>query len=139
MKTRTTAASALALVSLMSCSALAQDSTTAQTPAAITTPNGGRMATDQTSASALLNKSVLNMANESIGDVNDVIIGGDGRVLSVIIGVGGFLGMGEKAVALPFDQLTISKDKNNELVVQTQATKASLQAAPQYVKPDGRT
>jgi hypothetical protein len=47
--------------------------------------------------------------------------------------------MGEKDVALSFDQLTFVRDKNNGLVVSTDATKESLQAAPAYTKPDERS
>ena len=54
---------------------------------------------DQISASALLNENVVNAANETIGDVNDVLLDKNGKVASVIVGVGGFLGMGEKNVA----------------------------------------
>ena len=82
---------------------------------------------------------MLNEANESIGDVNDVIIEPDGKVASVIIGVGGFLGMGEKDVALAFDQLAIGMNKDNDLVVKTSATKEMLQSAPQYMKSGKRS
>ena len=55
-----------------------------------------------------------------------------------IVVVGGFLGMGEKDVALTFDQLSFATDSNDPLVVKTNATKESLQAAPQHTKPDKR-
>ena len=86
------------------------------------------------SARQLLSENVVNAANESIGDINDVLIGHDGKVAAVIVGVGGFLGMGEKDVALPYDQLTFSKDGNNTLIVGTRATKESLETAPEYRK-----
>ena len=77
---------------------------------------------DQISASALLNENVVNSANESIGDVNDVMLDKDGKVAAVIVGVGGFLGMGEKDVALTFDQLKFTNN-GNDLVVTSNATK----------------
>ena len=83
------------------------------------------------SASALLNENVVNANNEAIGDVNDVLLGKDGKVVSVVVGVGGFLGMGEKDVALTFDQLKFTNN-GNDLVVTSNATKESLQAAPAY-------
>jgi sporulation protein YlmC with PRC-barrel domain len=86
---------------------------------------------DQISASALLNENVVNSANESIGDVNDVMLDKDGKVAAVIVGVGGFLGLGEKDVALTFDQLKFTNN-GNDLVVTSNATKESLQAAPAY-------
>ena len=91
------------------------------------------------SAKELLSENVVNAANESIGDINDVLIGQDGKVAAVIVGVGGFLGMGEKDVALPYDQLTFSKDGNNTLIVGTSATKASLEAAPEYSRSGDRS
>ena len=87
------------------------------------------------SAKELLSENVVNAANESIGDINDVLIDHDGKVAAVIVGVGGFLGMGEKDVALPYDQLTFAKDGNSTLIVGTTATKESLEEAPEYRRP----
>ena len=92
------------------------------------------MTTGEISASELLNENVVNAANETVGDVNDVILDANGKVASIIVGVGGFLGMGEKDVALSFDQLSFARDNDNGLVVSTNATKESLQAAPAYIK-----
>ena len=88
----------------------------------------------EVSAKELLSENVVNAANESIGDINDVLIDREGKVAAVIVGVGGFLGMGEKDVALPYDQLTFSKDANSTLIVGTRATKESLETAPEYRK-----
>jgi hypothetical protein len=89
-------------------------------------------------ASKLLNESVRNKANESIGDINDVVIDKSGKVAQVIVGVGGFLGLGEKDVALSFDQLSFATDNDGDLTVTTEATKESLQSAPAYEKPGAR-
>jgi hypothetical protein len=48
----------------------------------------------------LVGKDVYGADNEDIGEINDVIVGQDGRVIAVIVGVGGFLGIGEKNVAV---------------------------------------
>ena len=93
---------------------------------------GDQLTSGQISASKLLDETVMNEANESIGDVNDVILDSSGKVALVIVGVGGFLGLGEKNVALSFDQLKFAKDDDNDLVVTTNSTKDSLQAAPAY-------
>jgi sporulation protein YlmC with PRC-barrel domain len=90
------------------------------------------------SAKELLDAAVVNAANESVGDVNDVLIDHDGKVAAVIVGVGGFLGMGEKDVALPYDQLAFAKDPDGKLVVGTNATKENLEIAPEYVAPAER-
>jgi sporulation protein YlmC with PRC-barrel domain len=87
------------------------------------------------SAKELLDAAVVNSAHETVGDINDVLIDRDGKIAAVIVGVGGFLGMGEKDVALPYDQLTFAKDATSKLVVGTSTTKESLQVAPEYVAP----
>jgi sporulation protein YlmC with PRC-barrel domain len=56
-------------------------------------------------ASKLAGVNVYNEANEKIGDINDVILDKSGKAEKVILGVGGFLGMGEHYVAIPFDKL----------------------------------
>jgi sporulation protein YlmC with PRC-barrel domain len=95
---------------------------------------GDAMTAGQISASELLDETVMNEANESVGDVNDVLIDTNGKIASVIVGVGGFLGMGEKNVALSFENLKFAKDKDNDLVVTTNVTKETLQATPAYTK-----
>jgi len=127
-----------ALVALMALPVLAQD---APEPAVEKAPaeRSATLDASDVSAKALLNESVKNAANETIGDINDVLISGDGKVAAVIVGVGGFLGMGEKNVALPYDQLVFAKDVGDDLVVTTSATKESLETAPEYIKPEDRS
>jgi putative membrane protein len=56
-------------------------------------------------ASQLRGLNVYNNNNEKIGDINDVLVDRDGRIEAVVIGVGGFLGIGEHDVAVPFKAL----------------------------------
>jgi sporulation protein YlmC with PRC-barrel domain len=56
-------------------------------------------------ASKLVGVKVYNDANETIGDINEVILDRSGKVANVILGVGGFLGIGEHYVAVAFDKL----------------------------------
>jgi sporulation protein YlmC with PRC-barrel domain len=56
-------------------------------------------------ASKLVGVNVYNEANDKIGDINEVILDKSGKVANVILGVGGFLGMGEHYVAVDFDKL----------------------------------
>jgi hypothetical protein len=51
---------------------------------------------DSILGSSLIGSTVYTPANETVGDINDLIIGLDGKVQGVVIGVGGFLGLGEK-------------------------------------------
>ena len=56
-------------------------------------------------ASKLVGVDVYNDANEKIGDISEIILDKSGKVANVIIGVGGFLGMGEHYVAVAYDKL----------------------------------
>ena len=53
----------------------------------------------------LWHKSVYNAAGQSIGDLNDILFDKDGKVSALVVGVGGFLGLGEKNVAVDWDQV----------------------------------
>ncbi len=55
--------------------------------------------------SKLVGLNVYNDSNEKLGDINELLIDNTGKVQAVIIGVGGFLGMGEHNVAVTFDKL----------------------------------
>ena len=56
-------------------------------------------------ASKLMGLDVYNEANEKLGDVNELILDKDGKINAVVIGVGGFLGMGEHDIAVTMDKL----------------------------------
>lgn len=85
-------------------------------------------------ATKFIGSSVYTAANENIGDINDMIFDDKGMIKAVIIGVGGFLGMGEKDVALPLDKITITKDENNAVKLTIQATRDELDKAPAFDK-----
>ncbi len=55
--------------------------------------------------SKLVGLNVYNTSNEKVGDVSELLIDNSGKVTAVILGVGGFLGVGEQNVAVNFDQL----------------------------------
>jgi sporulation protein YlmC with PRC-barrel domain len=55
--------------------------------------------------SALIGRSVLNSAGEILGDIEDIIIDEQGKVVAVVIGVGGFLGIGEKGIGVRYTDL----------------------------------
>jgi sporulation protein YlmC with PRC-barrel domain len=94
-------ATALVTTALMTGAATAQTTTTTRTDA-----NQAAMHRDgEWRASKLVGVNVYNEANEKIGDINEVILDKSGKVANVILGVGGFLGMGEHYVAVAFDQL----------------------------------
>jgi hypothetical protein len=77
-----------------------QPATQAQSPGAAKAIE--RAQPNQVMGSDLRGARVYSANNENIGDVNDFLMSRDGRIDALIIGVGGFLGIGEKRVALPF-------------------------------------
>ncbi|MBU1213439.1 MAG: PRC-barrel domain-containing protein [Alphaproteobacteria bacterium] len=87
---------------------------------------------DQWRASKLIGQPVNNAGNEKIGDINDFVLASDGSIEHVLVGVGGFLGLGEKVVALKFDELTFTKGTDGKYLISTAATKKSLEAAPEW-------
>jgi sporulation protein YlmC with PRC-barrel domain len=92
----------------------------------------------QISANDYIGKPVHNAENNSIGDVNDLIMEEEGGIVAAVIGVGGFLGIGEKDVAVPMDKITMTRDaeNNNEVRLTTTETAESLQAAPEFMTLD---
>jgi len=85
----------------------------------------------QISANDYIGKGVYNAENKSIGDVNDLIFEEKGGIVAAVIGVGGFLGIGEKSVAVPMDKITVGRE-NNEVKLTTTETAEALQAAPEF-------
>jgi putative membrane protein len=89
------------------------------------------------SISTYYNKDVYDTQDNKIGDVNDILLDKDGRLSTAIIGVGGFLGVGEKDVAVPFKTLKIS-EKGGDRYLVINATKEALEKAPGYVYDQGK-
>lgn len=59
----------------------------------------------------LLNRDIYNELDEKIGDLRDVVLGADGRVQYYVIGVGGFLGIGEHDVRISCDHIEHTPDR----------------------------
>jgi len=89
---------------------------------------------------------VYNDRNEKIGTVDDVLLDQHGSVKGVVIGVGGFLGVGERNIAVPFNelhwQMNTTRTGNGQQVAQDTnhparatlpgVTKEQLQQAPEF-------
>ncbi|KQW31526.1 photosystem reaction center subunit H [Rhizobium sp. Root274] len=67
-------------------------------------------AENQISVNDFMGQAIYTADNQSIGDINDLLVQNDGGVVAAIVGVGGFLGIGEKNVAIPFDKITITRE-----------------------------
>jgi sporulation protein YlmC with PRC-barrel domain len=77
------------------------------------------------------NQSVYDAKDNKIGDINDLLVEKDGKISAAIIGVGGFLGAGEKNVAIPFTALKLT-EKNGKRYLVIDTTKEALNKAPGY-------
>src|SRR3954447_6075695 len=77
--------------------------TSKDTPAAASSSNASYQGNWR--ASKMVGLNVYNNNNESIGSINDLLTDKSGNIKAVVIGVGGFLGVGEHLVAVPFDQV----------------------------------
>jgi sporulation protein YlmC with PRC-barrel domain len=125
--------STTALVALLATGAVAQDAAAPApgTDSQLLTKGYSIVDTDGL-ASKLLGFPVYSSAAndaERVGEINDLVINEDGSVGAVIIGVGGFLGIGEKNVAVEYDllQWTTAEDNSERIVLET--TKEALNAA----------
>lgn len=80
----------------------------------------------------LIGQNIVNASGETVGEVESVVIDGNGNVKYIIAGVGGFLGLGEKHVALLWDELTITGNGDQ---VMANVTKGQLEALPEHRFP----
>ena len=94
----------------------------------------------QMRSSDLVGKTVSNRLDQKIGTIDNLLIGRDGRIEYAVVGVGGFLGVGEKLVAVPYTELKIEGD-----AVLLDRTAEQLKALPGFkyrqqaaIAPGGR-
>ncbi|MBP1294181.1 PRC-barrel domain-containing protein [Bradyrhizobium elkanii] len=74
-------------------------------PAATAKPADKMLLKDNWRASKLMGLNVYNEANEKLGDINELLVDKNGKINAVVIGIGGFLGMGEHDIAVSMDKL----------------------------------
>lgn len=98
----------------------------ATAPSSVQAPR--HMGSTEMRASKVIGSSVYDTGNQKIGSIADLIVDRDGKVSDVVIGVGGFLGTGDKNVAVKMAELKRGKD--NHLVLG--ATKDALKQMPAY-------
>ena len=94
--------------------------------------------------SKLIGASVYGPDNKSIGKIDDVIVASDGQIKAAVIGVGGFLGVGEKDVAVPFNSLQVMRKADSSSIdkITVTYTKDQLKNAPKfayYQAPNSRS
>ena len=91
-------------------------------------------AEDEVSANTYIGQDLYNMEEENIGTISDLIFSADGDVTTAVVGVGGFLGIGQKDVGVNFDMIEIQTEPDSDDVRLTiDATEETLTDAPEFV------
>jgi sporulation protein YlmC with PRC-barrel domain len=113
-------------------------------PAATTTDNTATAAIDKASLTELpvdkistndfVGTTVYGADDAKVGEIGDVVLSTDKKVDAVIVDVGGFLGMGEKQVAVGLEKLKFMADKDGNRYLYTNFTKDQLEAQTAYDK-----
>ena len=91
-----------------------------------------KQASDDWLASNLIGQLVYNAQDEMVGDINDLVTDHSGKIVAVLVGSGGFLGLGEKDVALRFEDLRLAREDNDSIKIVADVSKERLAAAPDY-------
>ena len=87
---------------------------------------------EELTAENLIGTTVYGVNEENVGEVGDLVLSQDGQIDAVILDVGGFLGIGEKEVAIGMDRLEVMRDENGNRYLYTPFTQEQLEAQPEY-------
>src|SRR5829696_4432833 len=116
-------------------------STTTTTEQPATTDQSATQTTEQALAapagflaSNVIGATVYSQDDQSIGDINDIILSPQGQPSQVVVGVGGFLGMGEKDVVLDMSKLQMAATSDGNLKIVVQTTQDELKNMPAFTK-----
>ena len=91
------------------------------------------VAATELTADDFTGKRVYGVDGEDIGEISDLVMSSEGQVEQAVLDVGGFLGIGERKIAVPLDELQLTRNADGDLRVYIQATQAQLEAQPEYV------
>ncbi|MCC6735563.1 MAG: PRC-barrel domain-containing protein [Bauldia sp.] len=94
-------------------------------------------AADELLVTDLLGRAVFNLAEESLGTVDDIVYSYEGDAVALVVGVGGFLGIGVKNVAIAYDAVALTMD-GDELRLVVDASREALDAAAAFQTLDER-
>lgn len=89
----------------------------------------------QISSEKLIGRDIRTAQDKTVGEIKSVLLGADGRVRAVVVGVGGFLGLGDREVAIDWNNLRV---RNNGEVIVTELTEDQLRSLPEYKYADPR-
>ena len=93
-----------------------------------------QVATGDYTADDLTGRTVYGANDENIGEVGDVLLSSDNQIEGFVINVGGFLGLGEKEVAISPENLDIRADADGGITVFTPFTEEQLEAQPEFTE-----
>ena len=79
----------------------------------------------------LTGSTLYGVNDENIGEIGDLILSPEGQVEGVLVEIGGFLGLGEREVQIPFDRMSIMQSENGDLRAYIDATEEELEAMPE--------
>jgi hypothetical protein len=96
-----------------------------------TTSTGDFNANGDVSANAVIGANVKNGNKDTVGSVEDLYVDASGNIKTVVLSVGGFLGLGSKNVAVKWSDLKQSRD-GKSVVLTTSMSKDDLKALPDY-------
>ena len=83
-------------------------------------------------SSETIGQAVYNRTDERIGEVGELLIDSSGRILAAVVGVGGFLGIGERSVAIAYRAFEMSRGPDGKPRLVINVDKATLKNAPEY-------
>jgi hypothetical protein len=83
----------------------------------------------------VIGKDVVNVMDEKVGTIADLVMDQDQKLVGVVLSVGGFLGIGEKWVAIPVDQIDFPTDEQPARLLAA-VTEEQLKNAPDFVTRD---
>lgn len=88
-------------------------------------------------ASQLIGQTLTTALNQSVGTIKDIVIESDGKVAAVLVGVGGFLGIGERSVPIALRHLVITPVAGNRIMVQTSLSREAIDQAATHDPLEG--
>ncbi len=83
-------------------------------------------------ATSLMRTDVYNLQDERLGRIEDLVIGGGREIAAIVVGVGGFLGIGERYAALPPSAVVLTRQPNGSMCAVVDASRDALRNSPEF-------
>ena len=91
------------------------------------------VATNELTVDDLTGKRIYGVDGEDVGEIADLVLGSDGQTIErAVLDIGGFLGLGERRIAVPLDELQFTRNADGDMRVFIQATQEQLENQPEY-------